>query len=220
VSSSPPVEQGQYARALDRLTQQVLANLAPLRFEAARTAADEDAVLRMRYACVVEMGWRRAEDFPDGRERDEYDDGAAFIVCRDGAALVGTLRLVLPELGRPLPVERDFGIRVEPPGEALDAGRLVIAAGYRGGPGHPVLAGLFCRCWLEARRLGYSRLVAAAPAKTIDLYRDLGLGITVLGPPQAHWGEERTPIEIAGGDKTFASLAAADPPIRRPGAAH
>jgi N-acyl-L-homoserine lactone synthetase len=208
VSTSPPVERERYASALDRLTEQVLANLAPLRFEAARTATDVDAVLRMRYECVVEMGWGKPEDFPDGRERDEYDDGAVFIVCRDGAAIVGTLRLVLPESGRRLPIERDFGIRLEPPGEALDAGRLVVAARYRGGRGHPVLTGLFSRCWLEARRLGYARLVAASPSKVIGLYRDLGLRITVLGPPRVHWGEERTPIEIAGGEKTFALLAA------------
>jgi N-acyl-L-homoserine lactone synthetase len=167
-----------------------------------------DAVLRMRYECVVEMGWGNPEDYPDGRERDEHDDGAIFIVCRDGTAIVGTLRLVLPREGRLLPIERDFGIRVESPGESVDAGRLVIAPGYRGGPGHPVLAGLFCRCWLEARKLGYRRIVAATPSKIIDLYRRLGLRITVLGPPQAHWGEERAPIELAGGEETFALVAA------------
>jgi N-acyl-L-homoserine lactone synthetase len=199
-------EQG--ARALDRLTGQVLAALAPLTFEPAQTAADVDAVLRMRYECVVEMGWGKPEDFPDGRERDVFDDGATFIVCRDGIAIVGTLRLVVPEPDRPLPIERDFGIRVEPAGEAADAGRLVIAPGHRGGRGHPVLTGLFCRCWLEARKLGYDRIVAAAPSTIVDLYRDLGLRITVLGPPQVHWGEERAPIEVAGGEETFALLAA------------
>jgi N-acyl-L-homoserine lactone synthetase len=204
-------EREQAVRALDGLAEQVLTNLAPLSFEPARTTTDVDAVLRMRYECVVEMGWGRPEDFPDGRERDEHDDGAIFIVCREGTAIVGTLRLVPPSDGRPLPIERDFGIRVKPAGESLDAGRLVIAPGYRGGRGHPVLAGLFCRCWLEARKLGYSRIVAAAPTKVIDLYRNLGLRITVLGPPQFHWGEERAPIELAGTDETFALVAAEAP---------
>jgi N-acyl-L-homoserine lactone synthetase len=195
------------AAALDRLTEGVLANLAPLSFDTARTAADVDAVLRMRYECVIEMGWGTADDFPDGRERDEYDEGATFVLCRDGEAIAGSLRIVEPEPGRLLPVERDFGIRIDPPGEAVDTGRFVVAPAYRGRDGHPVLTGLFCRCWLELRRLGYSRLVAA-PSGIIDFYRRLGLRITVLGPSKVCWGEERTPVEIAGqGESTFAAVA-------------
>jgi N-acyl-L-homoserine lactone synthetase len=195
------------AAALDRLTEKVIANLAPLSFFAATTAADVDAVLRMRYECVIEMGWGKPDDFPDGRERDEYDEGATFVVCRDGEALAGSLRIVEPEPGRPLPVEREFGIRIDPPGEAVDAGRFLIAPEYRGRDGHPVLAGLFSRCWLEVRRLGYKRLVAA-PSGVVDFYRRLGLRITVLGPSKTYWGEERTPVEIAGQrETTFAAVA-------------
>jgi N-acyl-L-homoserine lactone synthetase len=195
------------AAALDGLAEQVLANLAPLSFDTARTAADVDAVLRMRYECVIEMGWGRPEDFPDGRERDEYDEGATFVVCRDGPAIVGSHRLVWPEAGRPLPLEREFGILIDPPGEAADAGRLVIAPDYRGLDGHPVLAGLVGRCWLEARRRGYSRVVAGASSKLIDIYTGVGVRITVLGPSKVHWGEERTPVEIAGREDTFAAVA-------------
>jgi N-acyl-L-homoserine lactone synthetase len=195
------------AAALDRLTEQVIASLAPLSFYAARTPADVDAVLRMRYECVVEMGWGNPDDFPDGRERDEYDEGATFVVCRDGEALAGSLRIVEPEPGRPLPVEREFGIRIDPPGDAVDAGRFVVAPGYRGRDGHPVLTGLFCRCWLELRRLGYKRLVGA-PSGGIDFYRRLGLRLTALGPAKTYWGEERTPVEISGrGENTFAAVA-------------
>jgi N-acyl-L-homoserine lactone synthetase len=194
----------QLALGLDRLAEEVLAGLAPLSFDLARSPQDVHAALRMRYECVTEMGWARPEDFPDGRERDAHDERASHILCRDRAAVVGTLRLVPPRDGRPLPLEQEFGVRVEPPGEAVEAGRLVIAAEHRGGQGHPVLAGLFCRCWLEARELGYQRLVAAVPSKLIDLYRSLGLRVTALGAPRAHWGEERTPIEIAGREEAFA----------------
>lgn len=195
------------AAGLDRLAEQVVANLAPLSFDLARTAADVDAVLRMRYQCVIEMGWARPDDFPDGRERDEYDDGATQLVCRDGAAIVGTLRLVRPEPHRPLPVERDFGIRIDPPGQALDSGRLVVAPSHRGLEGHPVLSGLYSRCWLEARRLGYRRIVAAASPDLVDLYKSLGLRIRFLGPPKMSWGQKRRPYEISGREDTFAAVA-------------
>ena len=195
------------AVGLDRLAEQVLANLAPLSFAVARTPADVDAVLRLRYECVIEMGWARPEDFPDDRERDEYDDGATQFVCRDDAAVVGTLRLVRPEPHRPLPVERDFGIRIDPPGEAVDSGRLVVAPSHRGLEGHPVLSGLYSLCWLEARRLGYSRVVAAASADLIDLYKSLGLRIRFLAPPKMYWGQMRRPYEISGRADTFAAVA-------------
>lgn len=203
---TPAVEQD-LAIGLDRLAEQVLANLAPLYFEVARTAADVDAAFRLRYDCVVEMSWARPEDYPDGRERDEYDDGATQLVCRDGTEIVGTLRLVRPEPDRPLPVERDFGIRIDPPGEAADSGRLVVAPSHRGLEGHPVLSGLYSRCWLEARRLGYSRIVAAASPTLVDLYKSLGLRIRFLGPPKMSWGQKRRPYEISGREDTFAAVA-------------
>ena len=195
------------AAALDRLAEQALANLAPLSFDTAQTAADVDAVLQLRYECVIEMGWGRPEDFADGRERDEYDESATFVVCRDGPAIVGTHRLVWPEPGRPLPLEQEFGIRIDPPGEAVDAGRLVIAPEYRGRDGHPVLAGLIARLWLEARRRGYRRVVGAASSKILDFYPRVGLRITELGPSKVCWGEERTPIEISGREDSFAAVA-------------
>ena len=195
------------AASLDRLAEQVLANLAPLSFDVARTAADVDAALRLRYECVIERGWARPEDFPDGRERDEYDADAIQLVCRDGVAIAGTLRLVLPEPDRPLPVERDFDIRMDLPGQTADSGRLVVAPSHRGLEGHPVLAGLYSLCWLEARRLGYSRIVAAASAELVNLYESLGLRIRFLGPPKLCWGEERRPYEISGREDTFAAVA-------------
>ena len=42
---------------IDRLAQHALEALAPRAFTVARTPQEIDAVLRMRYACVIEMGW-------------------------------------------------------------------------------------------------------------------------------------------------------------------
>ena len=202
-------ERERRARSADRLTERILANLAPLSVELATTAAEVDVVLRMRCECAVEMGWVQPEQFPSGRERDEHDERATLIVCLDGEAVVGTIRVIPPDAEGVLPIERQFGIRVDPPGDAVEAGRLVIAPSHRGGDGHPVLAALFSGCWIEARKLGYDRLISLIPTRLIELYRTLGLRIEVLGPARMHWGQERTPVEIGGGKDTFDLVAGA-----------
>ena len=154
------------------------------------------------------MGWRPPEGVAGGRERDDHDAGAIVLVCRDGAAIAGCLRVVPPEPGRLLPTERDFGVRVRPPGSAGDVGRLVVAPGHRGATGPLVLAGLFAAAWLELRALGLSRAIGAAPAPMIAVYRMMGLTVTELGPPMPHWGEERIPLEVSGAE---ASLGFAEP---------
>jgi N-acyl-L-homoserine lactone synthetase len=195
------------AATIERLAARALANLAPLVFEVAQTAADRDAVLRMRYDTVVEEGWMTPEDHPDGRERDEYDDEAIFIVCRDAGAIVGSMRLVPPSPSRPLPTEREFSIRARPPGQVPEVGRIIVTPAARPGRSHLVLGGLCARGWLESRALGYDRAISTAASEVIDLYRSVGMRITVLGPAQLHWGTQRAPIQITGDEASFAFLS-------------
>jgi N-acyl-L-homoserine lactone synthetase len=192
---------------LDRLAERALDALAPLTVTAARTPTEIDAVFRMRYECVTELGWARPEDYPDGRERDEYDDGATLVVCRDGDSIVGSARVVPPTLGRLLPAEREFQIRVEPPGRSVEVGRIVVPQLRRVGRSHLILAGVFARTWLIARNLGYDRIVSTASAELIELYRGLGLTVIPLAEPRLSWGEERAPIELAGSERSLAALA-------------
>jgi N-acyl-L-homoserine lactone synthetase len=193
--------------ALDRGAERVLGIVAPLVFEQARTAADVDAVLRLRYACVVERGWAAPSDLLDGRERDEYDDMATFVVARDAGQIVGTLRLIPPEPGRPLPTERDFGIDLGPSARVIEAGRLVTTGG--GGRAYLLVAGLLARGWLTARSLGYDRVVSTAEPSLVSMYRELGMRVRVLGPSKEHWGAVRVPVEIAGTEQSLASFSGA-----------
>jgi N-acyl-L-homoserine lactone synthetase len=186
--------------ALDRVSAQVLESAAPLRVEPARTAAEREACYRLRYRCVVEQGWANPSDLPDGMERDSDDELATHVCGWDGRKLAGTVRLVFPRPELELPIEREFGVELRPPGEIVDGGRLVVAPGYRGEAGHQVLAALFARCWQLAREAGRSRFAAVAPDGVIALYRSLGLSIEVVGEPRRFWGEDRRPIVISGAD--------------------
>jgi N-acyl-L-homoserine lactone synthetase len=194
---------------LDRLAEQVLDALVPLSFAAARTPLEIDAVLRMRYECVIEMGWAKPEDYPDGRERDAYDDGATFVVCRDASEIIASARLVPPVPGELLPSEREFQVRVAPPGRPVEVGRVIIPRRYRSGRSHLIMAGLFARSGLIAHHLGYDRVVSTASAPLIDLYRGLGLAVTVLALPKFSWGEERALIELSATEQSIGPLARA-----------
>ena len=199
-----PAGPGAGGLGLDHLATAVVARLAPLTFAVAASEPDRDAVLRMRYRCVVEEGWARPEDHPDGRERDEYDDASVFVVCRDGDSLAGSLRLVPPSPDRPLPAERAFGIRARPAGAVVEVGRVVVAPEARAGRSHLVLAGLAALAWVEARARGYRGVISTATAELIELYRGLGLHVRVLGPARPHWGAPRAPVQIEGDGHTFA----------------
>ena len=182
--------------ALDALSGRLLAAADPLRVASAATAAELEAVYRLRYAHVIEHGWARPEDHPDGLERDAYDDRALQIAAWDGDRLAGSLRLVLPARGTRLPVEDAFGLVVEPPGEVVDVGRLLVAPGHRGDPAHRIWGGLFARAWLETRAHGFAVLAGTATPEFVDRYRAIGLVFELLGPARQHWGEARHPVRL------------------------
>src|SRR5205823_6163170 len=112
---------------------------------------------------------------PDGLERDRYDASGLHVGAWRNASLVGAMRLVLPSNQAALPVEEAFGIRIEPRGQVVEAGRLVIAPRYRGDPAHTAWGALFARAWLTIRGRGFSLLCGAASTVMIERLSALGL---------------------------------------------
>jgi hypothetical protein len=182
--------------ALDALSERLLAAAAPLRVAPAATGPELDAVHRLRYAHVVEHGWARPEDHPDGLERDAYDERAVQLAAWDGDRLAGTLRLVMPAAGLRLPVEDAFGLEVETRGAVVDVGRLLIAPGHRGDPAHRIWGALFALGWLETRARGFAVLAGMATPEFVARYRAIGLVFELLGPARRHWGEDRHPVRL------------------------
>jgi len=89
--------------------------------------AERRAVYRLRHDQVTGDGW--AECDADGLEHDAYDIDALHICAWRGPDLVGTVRVVLPVDGRPLPVEAAFGVTVEPRGAVAEAPQHVAEVG-------------------------------------------------------------------------------------------
>jgi N-acyl-L-homoserine lactone synthetase len=200
----------------DRVAERVI-DAVPYRLEVARSEAEREAVFRLRYLTVVEMGWANPDELPDGIERTEDDDDAIHVVAREGDELVGTARIVLPRDGRKLPLEREFGLRADP-GD-VEVGRTVVVRRLRGATGHGLVVALFARCWQEMRALGYTELVSAVPPRLADVYRSLGFTVIELGSTQEHWGEERIPVRfdvIGSVPELRRILGAADEPEAAP----
>ena len=182
---------------LDEVARYLVSRAAPIRFEVACEPEERAAVFRLRFETVVKQGWATPADFPEGLERDAYDDQAVLVVGWDDGTLAATARLVFPEASQPLPIEQEFGLEIERRGGVVDLRRAIVAGPYRSRR-HTVFVALLARCWLEVRSRGLHRVCGAANPAWLERYRQLGLPVRVLGPAQRYWGEERYPLLLDG----------------------
>jgi predicted GNAT family N-acyltransferase len=198
------VAEGELFDGLDGLAQMLIARAAPARFDVASSTPEQQQIFALRYATVVEEGWVPDSAYPNGLERDAFDDSATHIAGWQDAELVATARLVFPETGRMLPTELEFELTVEPEGAVVDIGRAIVARAYRARD-HTLFGALLSRCWLEIRKRGYVNLCGAASGWRLERYRQFGLPLRTIGPPRQYWGEERYPVFLEG--REFATFA-------------
>lgn len=180
---------------VDNLCHSFIGSVDALRFDIARDEKQREAIYRLRYQTIIERGWARPEDMPDGMERDHYDEKAIHIVGWDGNNLVTTSRIVIPEDGLILPTEEAFNIQIEPRGRVADMGRQIVARDYSSIK-HKVFAALLAKTWLEIRSHGYSLVCGDFSPAVMRLYRIMGFDVKQLAPTQEFWGEERAPIMV------------------------
>jgi N-acyl-L-homoserine lactone synthetase len=178
-------------RELERVAIELMSSIAPLRIGVARDAADLDAMFRLRGAEIVERGWASPGALPSGRDRDEYDDNAVHIAIWDAADVVGACRLLLPSPQRPLPIERDFDLRLEPRGGVVQWSRLVLAPAKRGDRQHRLAMACFAALWLQTKRHGFDACAGAVAKRMLALYRSIGMEFQVLAGPRIVDGEQR-----------------------------
>jgi hypothetical protein len=160
--------------ALDRLAEELAAD-AGVRLGIADSPAELIAAHRLRYRDASAHGTTTEEGDRDGMERDAFDSRALQICGWDGEALVASLRLVLPMPGKRLPLEYEFGLTIEPPGEAVEIGEPVVAGGLGGERARRVADGLLAQAWFETRARGYLVMAAAGSSRLIGQYQRLGL---------------------------------------------
>jgi hypothetical protein len=182
-------------RTGDILAAQLVRAVAPFQLRVATTPSERDAILRLRYAVVVEHGWAEATNMPDGLEHDAFDEEALHLGAWDGAILAGTIWLVFPQPGRLLPTEEAYGMRIPPDGRVVDASRIAIDRRYRSAS-HQLLMALSAQSWLEMRACGYQELAATAKEDILALVQALGFNTQVLRSAQWYCGEPRVPFRF------------------------
>jgi N-acyl amino acid synthase of PEP-CTERM/exosortase system len=92
--------------------------------------------LRYQVYCI-ECSFLSPEDYPDGVESDEHDDGAAHFYAFDADdELVGYVRLVRPGADALFPIQKRCTLSVDgaalpPVGESAEISRLMVRGDYR-----------------------------------------------------------------------------------------
>jgi hypothetical protein len=173
--------------ALDALAGQLLLR-AGVRIGVAHTIVELGAVHRLRH--------RGASTAPEALEPDPYDDHALQLAAWRGSALAATMRLVLPVPGRRLPTEAAFDLDIEPRGEVVDVGDLIVGPAAEGDSDHRAWGGLFALAWQEARARDYTVMACVASPPLVERYRSLGVHVERLGPPSTEAGAELHPIRL------------------------
>jgi hypothetical protein len=189
------------ASALDALAAAVIERSGCV-FTVATTEAERHVAYRLRYRCVMERGWASIADHPLGLERDEFDRNALQVIGRIDSAAVCTGRLVLPP--GPLPTEVACGLRIEPAGRVVDAGRMVVVPGPEG-PRPGLLIALLAALYSQARLSGFDVGCGMMAANVRSLARLVGLELEVLGPERLYHHEMRAPVRFEPG-KSVRSL--------------
>jgi N-acyl-L-homoserine lactone synthetase len=175
---------------LDRLAI-TLAARSGVRFEIATTDAARAMAYRLRRDAVSEKQW--SSDAGSSIERDEFDDTAVQLIGGRDGAVVCCGRLVLPP--GPLPTEVACGIVVQPAGQVVDVGRMVLAPIARG-PDKTIFVALLAALYLETRRRGFTTGCGMMAANARVLMRHLGIGLDVLGRDRPYWGVQRAPVRF------------------------
>jgi hypothetical protein len=173
--------------ALDALAGQLLLR-AGVRIGVAHTIVELGAVHRLRH--------RDEGTAPEAMEPDPYDDHALQLAAWRGSTLAATMRLVLPVPGRRLPTEDAFDLDIEPRGEVVDVGDLIVGPAAQGDSAHRVWGGLFALAWQEARARSYTVMAGIASPQLVERYRSLGVHVDVLGPPRKQTEAELHPVRL------------------------
>jgi len=106
-------------------------------FQLAETPQLLEEVYRLRYQVYChECNFLKPEDYPEGKEKDEYDEHSLHFIASDEEGPIGTMRLILNSaLGFPLEAHCNGALQIDkkslPRNNLAEISRLVISKLYR-----------------------------------------------------------------------------------------
>lgn len=156
--------------------------------------------LRFRVMCK-ELGWLPVDSYPEGEEKDEYDEEQSmiFVAVDDENNIIGTSRLIF-EGNIKLPIEKNFKLYPWNFIETL-SGRIVKSAEISRFivPYHPtiknhVITLMLCKAMFKmsiANRL--SHILISADHRFYRLIKILGFNFIEIGEPGFYMGSKTVP---------------------------
>jgi N-acyl-L-homoserine lactone synthetase len=148
----------------------------------AQTKDERDGAFRLRFEVYCqECGYLDPRRYPDGLERDAFDDHAVHALAVDPTgAVAGAVRLVLPSpLGLPT---QDYFPRWNGGdiSHLAEVSRLIVAPPYRGAS-QPILLTLAATLYQESVRRGVSGWLCTMFVPTWRLFRRMGIPFRLAG---------------------------------------
>lgn len=180
-----------------------------------RTAVQEEmeAIFRLRYQVYcIEKGYL-PNNYPDGIEKDEYDDYSTHFVAIDGQyyknKIVGYFRAILKRPDFILPIEKHFNLfTITPdPAKTVEHSRLIVSKEYRD-VRHQIMLSLVKAAYLYNKSQGIEFCYAAVEWPLYKFLRRLGLPYEMAGRENFYMGAVIVPTIV------LMSSAEEDIPVR------
>lgn len=151
----------------------------------AESEHQQEMMYRLRYETyTTEIKSFGEEEFPDGRERDKYDDHSIHIIACEGAAVIGTLRLVKDsDLGFVMETAFKLPASIERT-RAVEHSRGIIRPAYRKRKIYPRMLE-FAYAW--QRENGFPICLGAPNMERLHGIL-LTMGWTAIGEPRYYHG--------------------------------
>ena len=172
-----------------------------LEFRQPKDEQEMEQIHKLRYSVYcVEKGFLSKEDYPGGREYDEYDQHSAHFLAvdtDDDGEILGTLRLILnSELG--FPVEKLFSLKrpINDRARTVEMSRLIVAKQARNIT-LQILMGLSREVYWYAREHEVEDCYAVLEDPLLRLLKRVGLPFRVIGEEKWYMGAYTTPTFLS-----------------------
>jgi N-acyl-L-homoserine lactone synthetase len=167
-----------------------------MEYRVVKTIKEKEDVFSLRYRVFcLEKKWLNPEEYPDGKETDEYDQHSVhFLAANDTSKIVGTARAIFPsELG--LPVFNNFEDIATPDDveRYVELSRLIVAKETRG---LTVTIGLLKSILNWCLYEGITTAFVIVEEKMLNFLLRLGYPFRKAGPGKFYFGAYTTPAYV------------------------
>ncbi len=160
-----------------------------------------DEIYQLRYHIFCEeLKFLSSNDYPNGRERDKYDERSHHIVVTKNNQIVGYSRLILPRDNEKFPIEEAvklpaiFELR-----SAVEVSRGIVTSQERGsGVKQLLMKAVFDYC----RNNGFKLLLSFSNQIMFEGWKKAGVEFLFMGDCVKYHGFDTWPL-IINIDKTF-----------------